>query len=122
MEYFGYFITGVVGIWIGWRIRGAMFLAALSEHPEKVMETLKQIQKINEAEKVGFEGDDAVKIAKGIKVRAEIVSGNFYLYSLDDNQFIAQGATIEDAFIVAKNRFPGKSFWLEKHNISNQTA
>jgi len=122
MEYLSYVAFGVVCYWLGWRMRGAVFLYNLSENPEKVIETLKQIQKINEAEEAGFEPEDAVKIAKGIKVRAELVGGVFYLYSLDDNQFVAQGPTVEDAFKVAQTRFPGKSFWLEKNDISNQTA
>ena len=122
MDYLGYFAVGIVCLWLGWRIRGAIMLYNLSENPEKVIETLKQIQKINEAEEAGFDAKDAVKIAKGIKVRAEVVHDTYYLYGLEDNRFISQGATIEDAFLVAKNRFPGKSFWLEKQDISNQTA
>lgn len=122
MEYFGYVVAGIVGMWIGWRVRGAIMLYHLSENPEKVIDSLKKIQKINEAERAGFGSEDAVKIAEGIKVRAEVINSSVYLYGLDDNQFIAQGPSIEDAFLVAKSRFPGKSFWLEKQHISNQTA
>ncbi len=122
MDYLSYLAVGAVCFWLGWRMRGAIFLYNLSENPDKVIETLKQIQKINEAEDAGFEPEDAVKIAKGVKVRAEIVNDTFYLYGLEDNQFIAQGPTVEDAFKIAQKRFPGKSFWLEKNDISNQTA
>jgi hypothetical protein len=122
MEYFGYIVAGIVGAWIGWRTRGAIMLYHLSENPEQVIDSLKKIQKINEAEQAGFNSEDAVKIAEGVKVRAEVINSNVYLFGLDDNQFIAQGSSIEDAFLVAKSRFPGKSFWLEKQHISNQTA
>lgn len=122
MEYFGYVVTGIIGMWIGWRVRGAIMLYHLSENPEKVIDSLKKIQKINEAEQAGFEGKDAVAIANGIKVRAEVINSSIYLYSLENNEFIAQGNNIEDAFLTAKTRFPGKSFWLEKNDISNQTA
>jgi len=108
--------------YLGWIARGAILLAGMSDNPEKFIKLLEDIKKINTAESAGFEGGEAVAIAQGIKVRAEEVSGIFYIYDLKDNQFIAQGTSVEDAFNLAQKRFPGKSFWLEKQNISSQTA
>ena len=108
--------------YLGWVARGVMLLTGMSDNPDKFIKILEEIKKINNAEAAGFEGDDAVAIAQGIKVRAEEVGGIFYIYDLKDNQFIAQGNSVEDAFKLAQKRFPGKSFWLEQKNISSQTA
>lgn len=113
----------IVGaFYLGWVVRGVILLAGMSNDPDKIIKMLQDIKKINYAKSAGFEDDEAVSIAKGVKVRAEVISDTFYLYGLDDNEFISQGPSMEDAFKLAQKRFPGKSFWLEKHNISSQNT
>jgi hypothetical protein len=119
---FGILIVVGLAFYLGWFLRGVIVLSNLSEDPDKVIKILEKIKKINEAEEAGFDSKDAASLAKGIKVRAEVIGDIFYLYTLEDDQFVAQGKSMEDAFKTAQKRFPGKSIWLEKKDISNQTA
>jgi hypothetical protein len=108
--------------YVGWVVRGAVILNNLSEDPDRIIRILEDIKKINDAEAAGIKGEDALALVNSTKVRAEVVGDVFYLYGLEDNEFISQGSSIEDAVKLAQKRFPNKNFWLEKQNISSQTA
>lgn len=113
----------IVGaFYLGWIARGATLLAGMSDNPEKFIKLLEDIKKINTAEAAGITEEDAVALAKSTKVRVDMVQDVVYLYRLEDNEFISQGSSIEDAMAQGQKRFPGKTFWLEKQNISSQTA
>lgn len=108
--------------YLGWIARGAILLAGMSDNPERFIKLLEDIKKINAAEDQSTTGEDALDLANSTKVRAEIVGDVFYLYRLEDNEFISQGSSIEDAMTTGQARFPDKHFWLEKQNISSHTA
>ena len=48
---------------------------------------------------------------KGVELEIEHVDGHFYAYAKINNQFIAQGETLEKLLETAHKRFPGKVFF-----------
>ena len=114
-------ITGVavtIGMWAGWNARWLVMMAMFSENPEKIIEILQKIKKINDEENLTAKVVKAV----GVEVEPELVNGVWYAYSKENNQFVGQGPTIEAALEQAKLRFPGKSFWCNRPKEPSQTA
>lgn len=102
--------------WAGWRIRGVVMLAALSENPEKVIKLLEEIKRINKNEDVGVKPN-------AVEVEPELVGQHWYAYSKETGQFLGQGPTLEEALKSASLRFPDKTFWCEtlKSNLTKET-
>lgn len=109
-------VIGIVAFWAGWHARGILFLTAMSENPDRIIAILEQIKKINVEE---AEGNGEPLTAT--KCRAELVNGNWYIYS-NENQFLGQGASVEEAMLAIKARFPNKQVWLVKPNEEHQSA
>jgi hypothetical protein len=68
----------------------------------------------------------AEKIAEVIhKVQEEKHGDHFYWFDSDSDQFLAQGATVDDMVAHLKSRFPAHIFFLSKDNqhfyICNKT-
>lgn len=92
--------------WAGWKIRGIVMMAAMSDNPEKIIKILEEVKKINNNEKVGVKPN-------AVEVRPELVSNVWYAYAKDNGQFLGQGPTLEEALKTASLRFPNKTFWCE---------
>ena len=116
MEFLGYVVVAVIASWIGWHARGIVFLSNISNHPEKMIKMLEQIKKINDEE---LDGSPEVD---GTEIRAELVGTTWYIYSKDNNEFLAQGPSFDDAVMAVADRFPGKKFWCSKSEQSSETA
>lgn len=90
----------------GWKIRGVIMMAAMSDNPERVIKLLKEVEKLNQAEQTGKKPDD-------VEVEPEKVGPLWYAYAKENGQFLAQGPTLEEALRIASIRFPNKTFWCE---------
>lgn len=101
-----YLVVAVIAFIVGWRARGVILMAALSEDPEKFMEILKQIKKINEAEQRSIP-------SAATELAIERVNDHLYAYVKETNQFIAQGPDLKSLLAEAHKRFPGKVFFGE---------
>jgi hypothetical protein len=44
------------------------------------------------------------------EVKIETVNNYFYIYDKESNDFLAQGATVEEAMLQIEQRFPNKKF------------
>lgn len=119
MEYIGYVVVAVIAMWIGWHARGIIFLANISQNPDRVINMLEQIKKINAAES---QGELDALDSEAVEVALENVSGCWYVYSKDTNQFLAQGNSLEDALLQAATRYPTKKFWSKQTEQFSQTA
>jgi hypothetical protein len=91
--------------WAGWKMRGIIMLAAMSDNPDKIIKMLEEVKKINKAEVTNGE----VKV----EVAPEKVNGYWYAYAKETGQFLAQAPTLEEAIKLASIRFPNKTFWCE---------
>lgn len=107
-----------IGFWFGWHFRGITMMAMFSDDPQKVIDILERIKKINEEERLSAKLLKAV----GTEVEPELVNGQWYAYTKDTNQFVGQGSTIQEALDQAKTRFPGKTFWCNDPEKSNQSS
>lgn len=109
----GYLVVVFFAFWLGWKIRGVIMLAAMSEHPEKIIKMLEEIKTINKNETVPV-GPNSVE------VEPAHVGATWYAYAKETGQFLAQGATLEEALKSASLRFPNKTFWCEtlKSNLT----
>ena len=114
-----YASVAVIAAWIGWHLRGVALLIKLSRDPRATIELLEQLKEINEEEATGpIKG----KNANWIEVKAEQVGQMVYAYAKDTNQFLGQGASIEEAVKSAQARYPAKVFWWDEPKQNSQTA
>lgn len=116
MDFIIYAVIAAVAFSIGWNVRGAIILVNLAKDPQKFINMLKEVERINQAEAEGK------IIPEGIEVEAEEVNGHWYAYVKNTNQFLAQGTSLEDALKLASERFPGKKFWCDTSNEIHQRA
>lgn len=106
-------VVSILGFWLGWYLRGIIFMAAISENPEKLIKILEELKKINKNEAVGVK-------PTAVEVEPERVGLTWYAYAKENGQFLGQGTTLEDALKSASLRFPDKTFWCEtlKSNLT----
>lgn len=115
MDFLIYIVVAVVAFWLGWHARGIIFLANISENPERVIAMLERIKQLNADE-------DQSPAMDSIEVRIEQVGKMVYAYAKDTDNFLGQGSTLEEALSAAADRFPDKKFWCDKPNNFSQTA
>jgi hypothetical protein len=113
-----YIVIISFAFWAGWKVRGLIMLAAMSENPEKIIKMLKEVEKINNGEIKESAGAGNIKV----EVEPEKVGAVWYAYAKETGQFLAQGPTLEDAIRLASIRFPNKTFWCEtaESNLTKQ--
>lgn len=104
----------ILGVYVGWKIHETLIVQAIKHQPEGLEEAIK-IAKANREQ-----GDQEVELTtkdgetvktKGVELEIEHVGGHFYAYAKINNQFIAQGETLEKLLETAHKRFPGKVFF-----------
>ena len=117
MDFITLIVVAVIAMWIGWHLRGIVILANLAEDPDRVIGMLEKIKEINEEEAKESKG-----LLKGIEIKPEQVGNMWYAYSADNNQFLGQGPTLDEALKMVADRFPNKKFWCKKPDGSNQTT
>jgi hypothetical protein len=115
MEYFIYLVVAIVAYWIGWHVRGIIFLSNISERPDHMIKMLEKIREINESEELGLP-DDA------IEVKTENVNDLVYAYNKVTGEFLAQAQNLHQVMVEAAKRYPGKKFWHPELKQDHQTA
>jgi hypothetical protein len=114
-----YIVIGAVAFWLGKQWAVIHFINNISQNPENVIKMLEKIKKINEEYDLKI-ADLAPEDA--IMLNTEERAGLVYLFQSEDDKFIAQGQSLEDALKSAAERFPGKKFWIPKIKEDTQTA
>lgn len=128
MEYLDYLLVGAICYWIGYAVRGFVVLTNLARDPQKTIEMLEQIKKINEAE--SQEQLDATMdrirnvVPDATELFIEQVNGVFYAYIKDTNRFVAQGSSLAELLDTAHKRFPDSKFFgtVEEEDSAKQVA
>jgi hypothetical protein len=114
-----YIVIGAVAFWLGKQWAVIHFINNISQNPENVIKMLEKIKKINEEYDLKI-ADLAPEDA--IMLNTEERAGLVYLFQSEDDKFIAQGQSLEDALKSAAERFPSKKFWIPKVKEDSQTA
>lgn len=96
-------IIFVVALVIGWYAREWHATVMMNRFLERVeSNTMEALQKIKE---------------NLIKIKIEKHDEGFFVYGLDDNEFMAQGATRTELEENLRKRYPGKTFAAEEDNL-----
>lgn len=118
MEYISYIVVAVIAAYIGWSARGIIFLANISHNPDRMIDMLKQVKAINEAESLA----ELDSITDAIICESESVNGQIFLYDKSNGEFLAQAQNLHQAALIAAARFPGKKIWHPELKQDHQTA
>jgi hypothetical protein len=98
--------TIIVGlcIWVGWHLRGIMLIRNILRNPDGM------IKLINEVKAIDQRDDTATGKEGARRIRVEKHGEELYLFAEDNDEFLAQGPTLEVALERIEKRFPGDSF------------
>jgi len=116
-------IVGVsVAYWIGHAIGGHMKAYQIMENllrdPEGMKALIDKLKLINDAETL----EDVNVPENAIPLEIEKVNGYIYAYNKLTGEFLSQAHDIEQAARIARQRFPGKTFWHPELKKDTQTA
>lgn len=104
------FAINILCFWAGYRlgIRTAVMrmLNKILEDPAELQQAIAQLKRTMD----DVEREEAGTRSGGREIRVETVNGLVYLYARDTDQFLAQGASLEEALEVVGRRFPKESF------------
>jgi hypothetical protein len=105
----------IVAFWLGKHYAQIKFLHKISEDPDKMIELLQQIKKINT--------EDAGSAVPGI-IEVETVNQGttVYAYNKLNGEFLAQSTDLHQVMTEAAKRFPGKKFWHPELNKDTQST
>jgi hypothetical protein len=91
-------------IWVGWHLRGIMLIRNILRNPDGMIKLINEVKAIDER-------DDGDKDKQGARrIRVEKHGEELYLFAEDNDEFLAQGPTLEVALERIEKRFPGDSF------------
>jgi len=99
-------VTVVIAMWAGWHFRGIVILAKFSTDPDHFINILKQIKELNEKER-----KEVVDEKVGTELAIERHGNTLYAFAKDNDQFIAQGPSLDALLEDAKKRFPNRKFF-----------
>lgn len=95
------FLSGVV---FGWLLHARSMFNRVTQDPDKMIDLL---EKYKAAKEEVEQEETSVKMTE---VRVEKIGDMFYLYTIKDNEFLAQGPSLEDALEAVKKRYPNRNF------------
>lgn len=93
--------------WLGWTLRGWLLIKVMSDSPEKMIDILKEVQRINREEQ---QAKDEPKQVNPTELRIERHQDMLYAFTTERDEFIAQGSTLDELLEKARHRFPNKVF------------
>jgi hypothetical protein len=99
------FLWLAVGFFIGYLYHTRVATKRLLDDPDSMIEMLTKYKNA----KQNFE-KIVSSVTDGEELNVERQQGNFYLFTKDSDEFISQGATLEEALNKAKKRFPDRTF------------
>lgn len=95
------FVSGFI---VGWFFHARSMLIRITRNPDKIIDLLEKYK----VAKTEMEQEESTVIVT--EIRVEKIGNMFYLYTTKDNEFLAQGASLEDALEVVKQRYPNRNF------------
>jgi hypothetical protein len=89
-------------VWIGWHLRGIMLIRNILRNPDGMIKLIKEVKAIEER--------PDTPDAKSRRIRVEKHGTELYLFAEDNDEFLAQAPTLQEALDRIEKRFPGDSF------------
>ena len=90
-------------VWVGWHLRGIMLIRNILRDPDRMIKLIEEVKRI--------EASEDPKEEKGARrIRVEKHGEELYLFAEDNDEFLAQGPTLEVALERIEKRFPDDAF------------
>jgi len=94
----------VIGVFIGWRLCSRFHMSMATDLLKAVGVGEDQLRRA--IENLQAEVDpDSKQVLPGVEVRVECVDNHLYVYQLDTQEFLCQGATVDDIVNCLATRF-----------------
>ena len=98
------FLVGcLVGVFVGWKINDQLHTSLTTDLLKTVGVTESDLRKA--ITKLQGEQPDSEDVLPGVEVRVESVDNQLYVYRLDTQEFLCQGATRDDIIDCLATRF-----------------
>ena len=98
------FLIGcLVGVFVGWKINDQLHTSLTTDLLKTVGVTESDLRKA--ITKLQGEQPDSEDVLPGVEVRVESVDNQLYVYRLDTQEFLCQGATRDDIIDCLATRF-----------------
>ena len=98
------FLVGcLVGVFVGWKINDQFHTSLTTDLLKTVGVTESDLRKA--ITKLQGEQPDSEDVLPGVEVRVESVDNQLYVYRLDTQEFLCQGATRDDIIDCLATRF-----------------
>ena len=98
------FLVGcLVGVFVGWKINDQFHTSLTTDLLKTVGVTESDLRKA--ITKLQGEQSDSEDVLPGVEVRVESVDNQLYVYRLDTQEFLCQGATRDDIIDCLATRF-----------------
>ena len=98
------FLIGcLVGVFVGWKINDQLHTSLTTDLLKTVGVTESDLRKA--ITKLQGEQPDSEDVLPGVEVRVESVDNQLYVYRLDTQEFLCQGATRDDVIDCLATRF-----------------
>ena len=98
------FLVGcLVGVFVGWKINDQFHTSLTTDLLKTVGVTESDLRKA--ITKLQGEQPDSEDVLPGVEVRVESVDNQLYVYRLDTQEFLCQGATRDDVIDCLATRF-----------------
>ena len=91
-------------VWVGWHLRGIMLLKNILRDPDRMIKLIEDVKRIDLNEDTKKQNSGARRI------RVEKHGEELYLFAEDNDEFLAQGSTLQEALDRIEKRFPGDNF------------
>lgn len=103
MEFLILFGALMVGIYVGWEAREQW--------------AIRQVRRLLEDGELSVKQVDDEPAVEYTRMRLERHSDLIYAFTVEDDNFIAQGKDLEDLDKAIQARFPGKKFSIKEDNL-----
>jgi prefoldin subunit 5 len=107
-----YVAVAYISYRIGAFVKGIEVIQNLARNPQKTVEMLEELKKIQDAETIEeLNKLEEAKEADGKEMLIERVGDQLYAYAKDTGQFLGQGPNFDAVADVVSKRFPGQNFF-----------
>lgn len=115
-------LVWISGAWVGWRMHEWFLLQRMTHDPDEIIKALTMIKslraQIEQEEALGLDPKD-----NNVEVRVETQNRVYYVYRVDNDQFLGQSSSSEDdAMKQAAERFPTLTIWRKLPHEDSQRA
>lgn len=94
----------VLGMWAGWNLNAWRIMRRLTDKPDEMIKVLERVKQLRK------EIDSELPPTQSREMRVERHGEQLYLFAKDNNEFLAQGSTLQEAISNVEKRFPDQTF------------